>query len=57
MTIRLLPRLETDLGIVLFNRKTRTPELPPVTHQILAKALDELFDALACVIRHAEETA
>lgn len=30
--------LEADLGITLFNRKTRTPELTPVAHQIVAKA-------------------
>lgn len=30
--------LEADLGITLFNRTTRTPELTPVAHQIVAKA-------------------
>lgn len=30
--------LEADLGIVLFNRNTRTPELTPVAQQIVAKA-------------------
>lgn len=30
--------LESDLGIALFNRSTRTPELTPVAHQIVAKA-------------------
>jgi DNA-binding transcriptional LysR family regulator len=30
--------LESDLGIALFNRNTRTPELTPVAHQIIAKA-------------------
>lgn len=30
--------LEADLGISLFNRSTRTPELTPVAHQIVAKA-------------------
>lgn len=30
--------LEADLGIALFDRSTRTPELTPVAHQIVAKA-------------------
>ena len=30
--------LEADLGIALFNRSTRTPELTPIGHQIVAKA-------------------
>lgn len=30
--------LEADLGIALFNRATRTPELTPVAHQIVARA-------------------
>lgn len=30
--------LEADLGVSLFNRSTRTPELTPVAHQIVAKA-------------------
>lgn len=30
--------LESDLGIALFNRSTRTPELTPVAHQVIAKA-------------------
>ncbi len=30
--------LESDLGIALFNRDTRTPELTPLAHQIVAKA-------------------
>ncbi|MEP5631685.1 MAG: LysR family transcriptional regulator [Tateyamaria sp.] len=30
--------LEADLGIALFDRSTRTPELTPVAHQIIAKA-------------------
>lgn len=30
--------LEVDLGISLFNRGTRTPELTPVAHQIVARA-------------------
>lgn len=30
--------LEADLGLSLFNRATRTPELTPVAHQIVAKA-------------------
>lgn len=30
--------LEADLGIALFNRTTRTPELTPIAHQIVVKA-------------------
>lgn len=30
--------LEADLGIALFDRSTRTPELTPVAHQVVAKA-------------------
>ena len=30
--------LEADLGIQLFDRSTRTPELTPVAHQVVAKA-------------------
>ena len=30
--------LETDLGISLFDRSTRTPELTPVAHAVVAKA-------------------
>lgn len=30
--------LENDLGVTLFNRKTRTPELTSVAHHIVAKA-------------------
>ena len=30
--------LEADLGLALFNRLTRTPELTPVAHQIVARA-------------------
>jgi DNA-binding transcriptional LysR family regulator len=30
--------LEADLGIALFNRATRTPELTPIAHQVVAKA-------------------
>ncbi|MFD1159349.1 LysR family transcriptional regulator [Roseovarius aestuarii] len=36
--------LEADLGIALFNRSTRTPELTPVAHQIVAKARDLIAD-------------
>jgi len=40
--------LETDLGITLFDRSTRTPELTPIAHQIVAKARDLIreYDAL-----------
>lgn len=30
--------LEADLGVALFNRATRTPQLTPIAHQIVAKA-------------------
>ncbi len=30
--------LEADLGIALFNRSTRTPELTPVAHEVVRKA-------------------
>ncbi|WP_299628125.1 LysR family transcriptional regulator [uncultured Tateyamaria sp.] len=30
--------LEADLGVTLFDRSTRTPQLTPVAHQIVAKA-------------------
>ncbi|MFK7874836.1 MAG: LysR family transcriptional regulator [Paracoccaceae bacterium] len=30
--------LEADLNVALFNRTTRTPELTPIAHQIVAKA-------------------
>lgn len=36
--------LEADLGLQLFNRKTRTPELTPVAHQIVAKARKLIAD-------------
>jgi len=36
--------LEGDLGIALFNRTSRTPELTPVGHQIVAKARKLIFD-------------
>lgn len=36
--------LEADLGVALFNRKTRTPELTPIGHQIVAKARVLLAD-------------
>lgn len=36
--------LEADLGLVLFNRSTRTPELTPVAHQVVAKARQILAD-------------
>ncbi len=36
--------LEADLGIALFNRSTRTPELTPVAHQIVAKARQLIAD-------------
>ena len=40
--------LEADLGIALFNRQTRTPELTPVAHQVVSKArkLVEDYDNL-----------
>lgn len=36
--------LEADLGIALFNRTTRTPELTPVGHQVVAKARQLIAD-------------
>lgn len=30
--------LEADLGVALFNRRTRTPELTPIAHQIVARS-------------------
>lgn len=36
--------LEADLGVALFNRSTRTPELTPIAHQIVAKARVLLAD-------------
>ncbi|GAB5447719.1 LysR family transcriptional regulator [Gymnodinialimonas sp.] len=36
--------LEADLGVTLFNRSTRTPELTPIAHQIVAKARVLLAD-------------
>lgn len=36
--------LEVDLGVALFNRTTRTPELTPIGHQIVAKARVLLAD-------------
>lgn len=36
--------LEADLGIELFNRSTRTPELTPIGHQIVAKARKLITD-------------
>jgi DNA-binding transcriptional LysR family regulator len=36
--------LEADLGIALFNRSTRTPELTPIAHQIVAKARQLISD-------------
>ncbi|MCC1491193.1 LysR family transcriptional regulator [Cognatishimia sp. F0-27] len=36
--------LESDLGIALFNRSTRTPELTPVGRQIVAKARQLIAD-------------
>ena len=36
--------LEADLGVSLFNRNTRTPELTPVARQIVAKARDLISD-------------
>lgn len=36
--------LEADLGVALFNRTTRTPELTPVARQIVAKARVLLAD-------------
>lgn len=36
--------LEAELGVALFNRTTRTPELTPIGHQIVAKARVLLAD-------------
>jgi DNA-binding transcriptional LysR family regulator len=36
--------LEADLGISLFDRSTRTPELTPIAHQIVAKARQLISD-------------
>ncbi len=36
--------LEADLGLVLFNRTKRTPELTPVAHEIVAKARKLITD-------------
>ncbi|MEL6646861.1 MAG: LysR family transcriptional regulator [Pseudomonadota bacterium] len=36
--------LEADLGVALFDRSTRTPELTPVAHQIVARARKILYD-------------
>lgn len=36
--------LEADLGIALFNRATRTPELTPIAHQVVAKARKLIAD-------------
>ncbi|MEX0340867.1 MAG: LysR family transcriptional regulator [Arenibacterium sp.] len=36
--------LEADLGIPLFDRSTRTPELTPVAHRVVAKARDLIAD-------------
>ena len=36
--------LEADLGLALFDRSKRTPELTPVAHQIVAKARDIIAD-------------
>ncbi|WP_413718408.1 LysR substrate-binding domain-containing protein [Silicimonas sp. MF1-12-2] len=36
--------LEADLGIALFNRTTRTPELTPLGHQVVAKARKLIAD-------------
>ncbi len=36
--------LEADLGISLFNRGTRTPELTPIAHQIVVKARELIED-------------
>ncbi|WP_317055413.1 LysR family transcriptional regulator [Roseovarius rhodophyticola] len=36
--------LEADLGVALFDRSTRTPELTPVAHQIVAKARKLIAD-------------
>ncbi|WP_306114689.1 MULTISPECIES: LysR family transcriptional regulator [unclassified Roseovarius] len=36
--------LEADLGIALFDRSTRTPELTPIAHEIVAKARKLIAD-------------
>ena len=36
--------LEADLGIALFNRSTRTPELTPAGHQLVARARKLIAD-------------
>lgn len=36
--------LEADLGVALFNRATRTPQLTPVAHQIVRKARSLIAD-------------
>ncbi len=36
--------LEADLGVALFDRRTRTPELTPIAHQIVAKARKLIAD-------------
>lgn len=36
--------LEADLGVALFNRRTRTPELTPIAHQIVSKSRRLLAD-------------
>ena len=36
--------LEADLGIALFNRSTRTPELTPIAHEVVAKARKLIAD-------------
>lgn len=39
-----MQNLEADLGITLFDRKTRTPELTPVAHRIVEKARKIIAD-------------
>lgn len=36
--------LEADLGVALFDRRTRTPELTPLAHQIVARARSLISD-------------
>lgn len=36
--------LEAELGLALFNRSTRTPELTPVAHEVVAKARKLISD-------------
>jgi len=36
--------LEAELGLALFNRSTRTPELTPVAHEVVAKARQLISD-------------